>query len=163
MEPVTILTFDQKEHADAACRQLEAAGLHPVLDDESAKQKRWLVGECHACYHVQVDKSEHPRAQELLGSWGDAHVAILAEAVRCPECGSSEIEYPQYNRQFKLEPAVLAMLATVGLVEKKFYCLHCQYTWPLQEKVDGPRDILGWPKKKASTPVAGNPAGSSRQ
>jgi hypothetical protein len=147
MEPVTILTFEEAEHAQAASQQLERAGLHPVVDDESKRQKRWLVSECHACYHVQVDKAEHPRAQQILDEWGEAHAAILREAIRCPECGSSEIEYPQYNRKFKLEPAVVAMLAKVGLVEKQFYCRHCQYMWKLSEKVDAPRDILGWPRK----------------
>ena len=149
MEPVTILTFEEAEHAQAAVKQLEEAGLHPVIDDESARQKRWLVGERHASYHVQVDKNEHTRAEQILDGWGEAHAAILRDAIHCPECGSSEIEYPQYNRKFKLEPAVVAMLAAVGLVEKQFYCKHCQYMWPLSEKVDVPRDILGWPRKEA--------------
>jgi hypothetical protein len=146
MEPVTILTFDEAEHAHAACQQLAQAGLHPIVDDESKRQKRWMVTESHAGFHVQVDKNEQARAEQILDEWGQAHAAILREAIHCPECGSSEIQYPQYNRKFKLEPAVVAMLAKVGLFEKRFYCVHCQYMWPLSEKVDAPRDILGWPR-----------------
>jgi hypothetical protein len=148
MEPVTILTFDEAEHAQAALQQLEQAGLHPILDDESKRQKRWLVAEPHAGYHIKVDKAEHRRAEQVLDEWAEAHAALLREALHCRECGSSDIEYPQYNRQFKLEPAVLAMLAKVGLVEKRFYCRHCHYMWALQEKVDAERDILGWPRKE---------------
>jgi len=150
MEPVTILTFEEAEHAQAVCQQLEQAGLHPVVDDESKRQKRWMVSEPHASYHILVDKKEHARAEQILDEWGQAHAEILREALHCPECGSSEIEYPQYNRKFKLEPAVVAMLAKVGLVEKRFYCRHCQFMWALSEKVDGPRDILGWPRKKTT-------------
>ena len=150
MEPVTILTFDEAEHARAAAQQLEQAGLHPIIDDETKRQKRWLVSESHAGYHVQVDKSEHPRAGQILDQWAEIHAAVLREALHCPECGSSDLEYPQYNRQFKLEPAVLAMLAKVGLIEKRFYCRHCHYMWALCEKVDAERDILGWPRKEGS-------------
>lgn len=162
MEPVTLLTFDEAEHAQAALQQLEQAGLHPTLNDESKWQKRWLVEDCHACYHVQVDKSEHARAEQILDQWGEAHTAILREAMHCPSCGSSDIEYPQYNRKFKLEPAVVAMLAKVGLVEKRFYCKHCQYMWALSDKIDTPRDILGWPKKEAEHDHKGAPAATRR-
>lgn len=162
MEPVTILTFEEAEQAQAACKQLEHAGLHPIIEDDGKRQKRWLVGECHACYHVQVDKGEHALAQQILDAWGEAHAEILRDAMHCPECGSSEIEYPQYNRKFKLEPAVVAMLAKVGLVEKQFYCRHCQYMWPLSEKVDTPRDILGWPRKE-ERPAKAEPTPSGPQ
>ena len=91
-----------------------------------------------------IDAAQEESVDTILQS------AEVREALHCPECGSSEIEYPQYNRKFKLEPAVVAMLAKVGLVEKRFYCRHCQFMWPLSEKVEGPRDILGWPRKKTT-------------
>jgi len=148
MEPVTILTFEEAEHAQAVCQQLEQAGLHPVVDDESKRQKRWMVSEPHASYHVLVDKKEHARAEQILDEWGQAHAEILRAALHCPECGSSEIEYPQYNRKFKLEPAVIALLSRVGLFEKKFYCHHCHYMWGTSQKLEPHTDILGWPEKK---------------
>jgi transposase-like protein len=159
MEAVTILTFNESEHAEAICKQLEQAGLHPVINDERKRQKHWLVTECLACFRVQVDKRECEPAERLLDEWSTLHPEWLREAVHCPECGSSQVEYPQFNRKFTLEPAVYALLTKVGLFEKKFYCHHCHYMWPTIEKLDAHTDILGWPEKRARTaptpPTAG--------
>ena len=148
MEPVTILTFNEPEQAQAACKHLENAGLHPAIDDERGRQSRWLVSEHFAGIRVQVDKHEYERAEELLDQWVASNPDILRDAIHCPECGSSEIEYPQYNRKFKLEPAVIALLSRVGLFEKKFYCHHCHFTWGLTDKLEEATDILGWPEKR---------------
>jgi hypothetical protein len=148
MEPVTILTFNEPEQAQPVCQRLERAGLHPTIDDERKRQSRWLVSEHFAGIRVQVDKQEYDRAEQLLEEWAVSEPGILREAICCPECGSSEVEYPQYNRKFKLEPAVVALLGKAGLFEKKFYCCHCHFTWGICDKVEEPTDILGWPEKR---------------
>ena len=159
MEPVTILTFDEREQAEAACKRLEEAGFHPIVNDERKRQKHWLVSECLACCRVQVDKHEYARAEVLLEEWATLYPELLRGAVHCPECGSSEVEYPQFNRKFTLEPAVYALLTKVGLFEKKFYCHHCHYMWPTSQKLEPHTDILGWPEKAPPTaqtpPTAG--------
>jgi len=148
MEPVTILTFNEEDQARAACKRLEEAGLHPIVDDERKRLKHWLVSECLACFRVQVDKHEYEQAERLLDDWAASNPELLRGSVHCPECGSSEVEYPQFNRKFTLEPAVYALLTKVGLFEKKFYCHHCHYTWPTSQKVEPHTDILGWPEKR---------------
>ena len=148
MEPVTILTFNELEQAQAACKRLEEAGFHPTINDERKRQKHWLVSECLACFRVQVDKHEYERAEQLLDEWASTRPELLRGSVHCPECGSSEVEYPQFNRKFTLEPAVYALLTKVGLFEKKFYCHHCHYMWGTSQKLEPHTDILGWPEKK---------------
>jgi transposase-like protein len=148
MEPVTILTFNELEQAQAACKRLEEAGFHPNINDERQRQKHWLVSECLACFRVQVDKHEYGRADQLLDEWAASRPELLRGSVHCPECGSSEVEYPQFNRKFTLEPAVYALLTKVGLFEKKFYCHHCHYMWGTSQKLEPHTDILGWPEKK---------------
>jgi hypothetical protein len=148
MEPVTILTFNEPEQAQPVCQYLERAGLHPIIDDERKRQSRWLVSDHFAGIRVQVDKHEYERAEQLLDECAVSSPDILRGAIHCPECGSSEVEYPQYNRKFKLEPAVVALLARAGLFEKKFYCCHCHFTWGISDKVQEPTDILGWPEKR---------------
>src|SRR5262245_33617310 len=103
MEAVTILTFNESEHAEVVCKRLEETGFHPIIHDERKRQKHWLVSECLACFRVQVDKNEYERAERLLDEWSTSQPELLREAVHCPECGSSEVEYPQFNRKFTLE------------------------------------------------------------
>jgi hypothetical protein len=53
----------------------------------------------------------------------------LHDAVRCPDCGSSRIEYPQFTRKF-LTPNVIGLLSAMHLFEKEYYCEDCHFTWP---------------------------------
>ncbi len=147
MEPVTILTFNEPEQAEPVCRRLEKAGLHPEVYDERPRQKFWFTSNRLAGIRVRVDKHEYEQAERVIEEWEDAEPDLLRDAVHCPECGSSEVDYPQFNRKFKLEPAVYAMLSAVGFFEKKFYCQHCHYTWPVAQRIEPRTDILGWPEE----------------
>lgn len=70
-----------------------------------------------------------------------------ARAVRCPECGSLRVEYPQFSRK-TLMGALPSALATAGLIERDFYCEVCHFTWPPDPPKPEPElDILNWPKK----------------
>jgi hypothetical protein len=77
----------------------------------------------------------------------DKSSGVLRDAIRCPECGSSRIEYPQFSRRFTWG-AIAAVFADLGFFEKKFFCKHCQYTWPTKVKVEPKRDLLGWPEER---------------
>lgn len=147
MEPVTILTFNEPEQAQPICRRLEQAGFHPDVYDERKRQKFWFTPNSLAGIRVRVDKHEYERAEKVLEQWETNEPDLLRDAIHCPECGSSEIDYPQFNRQFKLEPAVYAALSAIGLFEKKFYCHHCHHTWPTSQKLEAHTDVLGWPDK----------------
>ena len=53
--------------------------------------------------------------------------------IRCPQCGSSNIEYPQMTRKF-LTPALVAVLCALKIIPKEFYCQDCHYTWSNEEE-----------------------------
>jgi hypothetical protein len=148
MEKVTVLTFNEPEHAEPARRRLEEAGIPATINDERKLQKYWFISEPLAGIQVCVPLPEYERARKLLHEW-DATEGILREAIHCPECGSSRVEYPQFTRKF-ITPTFGALLAAIGLVQREFYCVECQYTWPVKQRVRAETDILGWPIKQPS-------------
>jgi DNA-directed RNA polymerase subunit RPC12/RpoP len=76
---------------------------------------------------------------------------MLEEAIRCPECGSPRVEYPQFTRKF-LTPLLVELLISLGAGEKDYYCMDCHYTWPKTVKHEPELDVLGFPKKRGQKP-----------
>src|SRR4030095_9378091 len=75
---------------------------------------------------------------------------VLSQAVRCPECGSMRIEYPQFSRR-TIMGALPSALAAAGVIERDFYCEACHFTWPAEPPKPGPNlDSLWWSKKDAT-------------
>jgi len=96
-------------------------------------------------YHLTTFYPQGHR-RDLVNSFGGN---LLRDAIHCPECGSSRVEYPQFTRKFIL-PNFGALLCAIGLMEWKFYCQECQFTWPRKVNVPPNLDVLGWPKKTAA-------------
>jgi transposase-like protein len=92
---------------------------------------------------VRVPEEELETAKGLLGEWDKE--GVMSQAVRCPECGSSRIEYPQFSRRI-LGSVFFGLLAAARIIPRKYYCEDCQFTWPdkVTPKVD--RDALNWPR-----------------
>ena len=80
-----------------------------------------------AAARINVPASDYQNARRLLRLW-DASDGAVRNAIHCPECGSSRVQYPQFTRKFFL-PNLVGILSVLGLVEKKFYCEDCQCTW----------------------------------
>src|SRR5688572_15474515 len=144
MRSVTLATFNDREHAQPLMDRLQQAGFHAKIHDETEWQRHRLA-EKLASVKVQVDENEHETAKKQLKEW-DATEHWLEQAVCCPECGSADVDYPQVTRKF-IMPSLHALFYRLGLEEKLFYCNTCQATWPLREKVEAERDVLGWPIK----------------
>jgi hypothetical protein len=60
----------------------------------------------------------------------DASEGILREAIRCPECQSLQVHYPQFAHRSLIPNLMMGFLARIGLIEKEYYCENCHYTWP---------------------------------
>jgi Putative prokaryotic signal transducing protein len=129
MNGVTVATFNSVEHAEPLREQLERAGIHAEINDESVMSRLWFVAKPLANIRVKVANEDYEKAKNLLGVW-DTQSGVLREAVRCPECGSSRVEYPQHTRKFILPNLLGGVLTGLGMVEKEFYCDDCQFTWP---------------------------------
>ena len=70
---------------------------------------------------------------------------VFHPSLKCPECGSSRIEFPQFSRR-TLMGALPAALAATGVIAQEYYCESCHFTWPAEVKAEPELDILNWPK-----------------
>jgi len=125
---VTVATFNQLEHAVPLRKRFEDSGIPAEIHNESTMERLWFVGYPLAAIRLKVHSRHYERALKLLHEL-DAADGALRHALRCPECASSRVEYPQFTRRFIL-PNLIGLLSALGLVEKEFYCQDCHYTWP---------------------------------
>ncbi len=145
MNKTTVASFHEKEKAERLKERLEEEGIHAEVYDEANWQKFWFMSKPLAGKKIRVEEKDFERARELLKEL-EAKEHAMDEAVKCPECNSSRIEYPQFTRKF-ITPTLVEIFCTTGLLDKEFYCEDCHYTWPQEVKAEIERDILGWPKK----------------
>jgi hypothetical protein len=145
-----LASFNQLEPATALKERLEKAGIHAIVHDETLLQRFGFMTKPAAAEKVEVDEHDYVTASRLVQEWDKADGA-LRDAVRCPECQSTRVEYPQYTRKF-VTPILVESFISLGLFPKEFYCQDCHYTWPKKASVERERDILGWPAHHKSKP-----------
>ena len=155
MKDMTIASFDRQDPATRLRERLERAGIPCEVFDESHLQKYWFLSRPHAAGKLRVEAADFDRARELLQGL-DAVEDALHDAVRCPQCHSSRVEYPQFTRKF-VTPTCVEILCFLHLMEKSFYCEDCQFTWPdhpvqMPPPWDGTGDldVLGFRKRTES-------------
>ncbi len=145
-EFLTVATFNERAPADVLTARLREAGFHADVFDESQAQK-WLLLSLTPRAHmrVRVLKEEGDRALQTLAEWDKADGA-MRDSVRCPQCRSSRIEYPQFSRR-TLMSALPAAAAAVGIIDREYYCEACGYTWEAEPKPKKDLDVLNWETK----------------
>lgn len=160
MHKETLATFNEMEKALHLKERLDRAGVHADIYDESKLQKFWFMSESLAGKKIRVDEKDFEMAKEVLAGL-DASEDVLHDAVRCPQCQSSRVEYPQFTRKF-ITPTLVEIFCTLHLVEKEFYCMDCHFTWPKEEKLLPELDVLGWPRKAVHKSTAPHQSSSTR-
>ena len=129
---VTIATFNEQSKAKRLRERLEKAGVHAEVMGENTLQRVAFMSRPQANVKVKVEENDFEKAQNLMREWEAADPEI-GSALRCPQCGSAEIEYPQLTRKF-LTPALASILFALKIFPKEFYCHSCHYTWPAEEE-----------------------------
>jgi rubredoxin len=145
MNDFCVATFNERPPAEMLRQELLNAGLPAEIHDESRAERFWFFSQPLAAIHVKVKAPDYLKARQLIQEW-DAARSVLKEAVRCPDCGSSRVEFPQVTRKF-LSPAVHVLLMTLRIVPREFHCRDCYFTWPPESEkpVEPERDVMGWP------------------
>jgi predicted RNA-binding Zn-ribbon protein involved in translation (DUF1610 family) len=144
-QTITVATFNETGPAEALKDRLIAAGLHSELTDDSGTQAIFFLSkDPRAHMKVHVRKEEYETAKKLVQDWEKD--GVMSEAVRCPQCGSSRIEYPQFSRR-TAGSMFFALLSAAHLIPREYYCEDCQFTWPDKVIPDVDRDALNWPRK----------------
>src|SRR5258706_9846148 len=99
MEWLTVATFNEPEGAAPALERLRRAGFDAEIHDERNLQKWYFLSSPLAGIRLRVPKEKQPAARAFLEEL-NLPEGLLRNAILCPECGSSRIEYPQFSRRF---------------------------------------------------------------
>ena len=134
---VTIATFNEPAKAKELKTRFQQAGLHADVHNEAQLQAVGFMSRPQANAKVLVEDTDFEKAQSLMIEWEATDPVIAAALIRCPQCGSSRIEYPQMTRKF-MTPALVGLLCAIRVIPKEFYCEDCHFTWSNQaERIIG--------------------------
>jgi hypothetical protein len=138
-----VATFSEGEKAQVVANRLEQAGISATVEDESKLQRLFFVSKPLASQKVYVDDKDIEKARHFLKE-ADARDHILDGEVRCLQCGSARVDYPQFTRKF-MTTTLVELFCFLRLIDKTFYCEDCHYTWPVAVSLRSKVDLLNWP------------------
>lgn len=151
VEWTSIGTFNRLSDAQELGSLLQGRGLNARVYDERRLQRLWFWVHPKAGIHVQVDKSQLDQAEAIF----QGSEKLWMRAVRCPDCGSSRVQYPAVTRKNML-PALLDHVFTfVGITPPAYFCESCQYTWNRPHR-DSIEDLKDSPAPLASKGIHSN-------
>lgn len=119
MNKISIALFGRRSDGEPFQRRLNDSGTRAELHDCASIHGARL--------DVPVDQFEQAYAQ--LQRWDAAEKGIPG-AIRCPECHSFRVDYPQYTHKSALPNFLIGFLANIHVLPKEFYCYDCHFTWP---------------------------------
>ncbi len=130
---VTIATFNEPAKAKALKDRLAQAGIRADVHNEGHLQTVAFMSRPRANNKVQVEDDDFEGAQQLMVEWESTDPDVANALIRCPQCRSSRIEYPQMTRKFMI-PALASILFALRIFPKEFYCQDCHYTWSNEDQ-----------------------------
>ena len=114
---VTIATFNEPSQAKHLKSRLEAAGVKTDIHNEGHLQKVAFMSKPQANAKVLVTEEDFERANKLMVEW-EASDPEIGSAIRCPQCKSPRIEYPQLTRKF-ITPSIASVLFALKIFQKE--------------------------------------------
>jgi hypothetical protein len=142
----TVATFSDLEKAEEVKNRLVEAGIPAEVHDESKLQKFWFLSKALAGEKVVVEERDFDKARQVLQN-ADALEHVLQGELRCPQCSSADIEYPQFTRKF-MTTTMVEVLCFLHVIDKTFYCQKCHHTWPVSTALREKMDVLNWPARE---------------
>src|ERR1039458_3015760 len=106
---VTVATFNDAAKAKRLKERLKQAGLRADMINEGHIQQVAFMSKPQANVKVKVDDNDFEKARGLMVEWESTDPEVASAMIRCPQCNSSQIEYPQMTRKF-LTPALASVL-----------------------------------------------------
>jgi hypothetical protein len=129
MNWMEVALFPNLATAEPIKERLVRSGIEAEVHEGLRLEKLWFVPSHGAGARLEVPAESFEVAEQRLLDW-DAAEGALRNAIRCPECRSLRVDYPQFTRKSLLTNLALGLSARLGLVEKAYYCHDCHYTWP---------------------------------
>src|SRR5689334_8625872 len=96
---VTIATFNDGGKARELKDRFQQSGIRADIHNEGHLQRVAFMSKPQANVKLQVEDDDFERAQNLMVEWQQSDPAIAGAMLRCPQCNSSSIEYPQMSRK----------------------------------------------------------------
>ncbi|HVF71302.1 MAG TPA: DUF2007 domain-containing protein [Chthoniobacterales bacterium] len=124
---VTIATFNEAAKAKHLKTRFQEAGVKADVHNDGRLQKAVMLAEPQANAKVLVNEEDFERANKLLLEW-EASDPEVGSAIRCLQCKSPRVEYPQLTRKF-MTPWLASILFALRIFPKEFYCQDCHNTW----------------------------------
>src|SRR5213592_2396220 len=112
---VTIATFNEPAKARQLKRRFHDAGVNADVHNEAPLQRVGFMSRPQANAKVMVEDDDFARAQSVMVDWEATDPDIAAAVIRCPQCGSSNIEYTQMTRKL-ITPAHVGVLCTLKII-----------------------------------------------
>jgi hypothetical protein len=129
MNRISVGLFSNRAEAEPLQERLFNSGIQAEVHDEQYLEKLWHVSKAATGVRLEVPADQFERTGQFLLDW-DAAEGALHEAIRCPECRSLRVQYPQFTRKAVIPNLLTGLLATIGALEKHYYCEDCHFTWP---------------------------------
>ncbi len=128
MSRIRIAIFEEPASAEPVRIRLVQQGVPAEIHTETAWARLWFVSSRRAGVRLEVAAGQAERATQLLQQWA-AQQDLLHDAVRCPECRSLRVDYPQFTEKSLFTNLVFGLLAELGLLEREYYCQDCHCMW----------------------------------
>ena len=129
MNRIRVALFGSTAKAEPLKQRLIQSRIQAEVHEELGLKKLWFVAKNSAGARLESPANQFERAYQLLLDWDTAE-GVLRDAIRCPECKSLRVDYPQFTQKSFIPNLLMGLSAKLGLVEKEFYCEDCHYTWP---------------------------------
>lgn len=128
MSWIPVALFSNSERAKPLQQRLHGANISAEVHGQSPLAIMWFVPRREAGARLLVAADQFEGAEQHLREWDSQ--GALRDAIRCPECKSLRVRYPQYAEHSLLTNLLAGLATVVGLVEKDYYCEDCHFTWP---------------------------------
>ena len=125
---IRVALFTDFPPADLLRQQLLHAGIRAEVHREPAVARLWFVSRRNGAVRLDVPAASAELTARLLKEW-DHSSSLLRRAVRCPDCASFRVDFPQFTNKSLLTNLALGFLSGIGLVEQDFYCERCHRMW----------------------------------
>jgi len=129
MNRIRVALFPERRAAEPLRQELLRANIPAELHEEPQVARLWFVSRSAAGVRLEVPTRKWEHCTKLLKEWNETRAA-LREAIRCPECGSLRVDFPQFTQKSFFTNVAIGLMAELGLVEKQFYCEDCHFMWP---------------------------------
>jgi predicted Zn-ribbon and HTH transcriptional regulator len=128
MKRTRLALFEHRTQAESARRSLTEVGIRAEIHAESRFAQLWFVSRSRAGLYVEVPVDEADEAAGFLFHRKGCE-RWLGSAIRCPECKSFRVDFPQFTEKSIFTNVAMGLMAEVGFVERQYYCENCHFMW----------------------------------